>query len=71
MKRLVELFHEYGPYKKVPLLHLDAAERAKGLLQEVWDILPEREIRFELINPVLGTYIGPGVVGFTCVSIVQ
>jgi DegV family protein with EDD domain len=68
MKRLVELLYMYGPYEKVALLHSDAAERAKGLLQDVRDILPEGEIWFEQINPVLGTHIGPGVVGFACVS---
>ena len=68
MKRLVELIHEYSPYEKVALLHSDAAERAKGLLQEVKDFLPDGEIWFEQINPVLGAHIGPGVVGFACVS---
>lgn len=68
MKRLVDLLHEYGPYEKVALLHSDAAERAQALLQEVRDILPNGEIWFEQINPVLGAHIGPGVVGFACVS---
>ena len=68
MKRLVGLLHEYGPYEKVALLHSDAAERAQALLQEVRDILPNGEIWFEQINPVLGAHIGPGVVGFACVS---
>ena len=68
MKRLIELLHEDGPYEKVALLHSDAAERAKALLQEVRQILPDGEIWFEQINPVLGAHIGPGVVGFACVS---
>jgi DegV family protein with EDD domain len=68
MKRLVELLYEYGPFEKVALLHSDAADRAKALLQEVRPILPEGEIWFEQINPVLGAHIGPGVVGFACVS---
>ena len=68
MKRLVELLHEYGPYEKVALLHSDAAERAKELLQEVRELLPDGETWFEQINPVLGAHIGPGVVGFACVS---
>lgn len=68
MKRLVDLLHEYGPYEKVALLHSDTAERARALLQEVRDILPEGEMWFEQINPVLGTHIGPGVVGFACLS---
>ena len=68
MKRLVELLHEYGPYEKVALLHSDAADRARELLQEVKQLLPDGEIWFEQINPVLGAHIGPGVVGFACVS---
>ena len=68
MKRLVEMLYEYSPYEKVALLHSDAAERARKLLQEVKDILPYGEIWFEQINPVLGAHIGPGVVGFACVS---
>jgi DegV family protein with EDD domain len=68
IKRLVELLHEYGPYEKVALLHSDAAERARALLQEIKEILPDGEIWFEQINPVLGAHIGPGVVGFACVS---
>ncbi len=68
MKRLVELLHEYSPYEKVALLHSDAAERAKELLQEVKEFLPNGEIWFEQINPILGAHIGPGVVGFACIS---
>jgi len=68
MKRLVELLHEYGPYERVALLHSDAADRAQALLQEVKDILPDGEIWFEQINPVLGAHIGPGVIGFACLS---
>ena len=68
MKRLVELLNESGPYEKVALLHSDAAERARGLLQEVKGLLPDGETWFEQINPVLGAHIGPGVVGFACVS---
>jgi DegV family protein with EDD domain len=68
MKRLVELLHEYGPYERVALLHSDAADRAQALLLEVRNIIPEGEIWFEQINPILGAHIGPGVVGFACVS---
>jgi DegV family protein with EDD domain len=69
MKRLAQLLYEYGPFEKVALIHSDAAERAHELLKEVKDILPDGEIWFEQINPVLGAHIGPGVVGFACVSV--
>ena len=35
---------------------------------DIKDILPDGEIWFEQINPVLGAHIGPGVVGFACIS---
>ena len=31
-------------------------------------LLPEGNIMVEEINPVLGAHIGPGVVGFACIS---
>lgn len=69
LARLVELLHEYGPFEKVALLHSDAAAAAHALLLEVKEFLPNEEIWFEQINPVLGAHIGPGVIGFACISI--
>jgi fatty acid-binding protein DegV len=69
MKRLVQLLHEYSPFERVALVHTNAASRAQALLQEVKQYLPSGEIWSEQINPVLGAHIGPGVVGFACVSI--
>lgn len=68
IKRLLDLFQEYGPYEKVALLHSDADGRAKALLQEIREFYPDGEIWFEQINPVIGAHIGPGVVGFACIS---
>lgn len=68
LKRLVELLKEYAPYERVALLHTHAADRAQALLQEVKSLLPEGEILIEEITPVLGAHIGPGVVGFVCIS---
>jgi len=68
MKRLVELLKEYAPYEKVALLHSHAAQRAKAMLQEVRGWLPAGDIWVEEITPVLGAHIGPGVIGFACIS---
>jgi DegV family protein with EDD domain len=70
MKRLVELLEEYSPYEKVALLHSHALQRAEALLQEVRNrnLLPEGDIWVEEITPVLGAHIGPGVIGFACIS---
>lgn len=68
LKYLVEMLHKYSPFEKIAILHSNAPERAQALLQEIKDILPDKEIWFEQINPVLGAHIGPGVVGFACVT---
>ena len=68
LKRLVEMLHTYGPYEKLAFLHSQALEQAQALQDEVRDLLPDGEIYFEVINPVLGAHIGPGVVGFVGVS---
>jgi DegV family protein with EDD domain len=68
MKRLVELLMEFGPFEKAALLHSAAARRARDLLDEVRHLLPAGEVWMEEINPVIGTHIGPGVIGFACIS---
>jgi DegV family protein with EDD domain len=68
MKRLVELLAEETPLEKVALLHSQAPDRARALLEKVKHLLPAGDILVEEINPVLGAHIGPGVVGFVCIS---
>ena len=68
VKRLLEQVHEYSPFEKLGVIHTDAAGRAQELLHQIKDLLPGGEIWFEQINPVLGVHVGPGVVGFACVS---
>jgi len=68
VKRLKELLAECAPFERVALVHTDAEARAQALLDEVRGGLPGGEIWMQEINPVLGAHIGPGVVGFACIS---
>lgn len=68
LAHLVELLEKYSPFEKIAFLHSAAFEEAQALKTRVEKLLPNKEIWFELINPVLGAHIGPGVVGFACVS---
>jgi DegV family protein with EDD domain len=68
VKRLKELLAERAPFERVALVHTDAQARAQALLEEVRGELPVGEIWMQEINPVLGAHIGPGVIGFVCVS---
>jgi len=68
LKRLKELLAERAPFERVALVHTDAEARAQALLEDVRGGLPGGEIWMQEINPVLGAHIGPGVVGFVCIS---
>jgi len=68
IKRLVEMLHTYEPFERIAFLHSNALEQAQALRNEVRELLPQGEVWLEVINPVLGIHIGPGVVGFACIS---
>ena len=68
LARLFQMLHTYSPFEKLAFLHSNALEQAHSLKNEVRDLLPNVETWIEVINPVLGAHIGPGVVGFAGVS---
>ena len=68
MKRLIELLEEATPLEKVALLYSRAEERARALLPQIQHLLPPGKLMVEEITPVLGAHIGPGVVGFVCIT---
>lgn len=67
-KRLLELLREKMPLERIALVHTHADEKARELLAEVKEHLPEGPIPSVDITPVLGTHLGPGAIGFACVS---
>lgn len=68
LARLAELLKGHAPFEKIAFLHSGAKESAQLLRDEIRNLLPDGETWLEMINPVLGTHIGPGVVGFAVVS---
>jgi DegV family protein with EDD domain len=68
INRLVDRLQAYSPFEKLAFLHSAALEEARALQNAIRELLPNTETWFEVINPVLGAHIGPGVVGFACVS---
>lgn len=68
VERLVAILKSLGPLEEVALLHANAAERAESLLQETLRLLPGLPIIRSEISPTLGAHIGPGVIGFACVT---
>lgn len=68
LARLMEILESFGPFEKLAFLHSGALDQAQALRDRVRHLLPEKEILFGMITPVLGAHIGPGVVGFACVT---
>jgi DegV family protein with EDD domain len=68
LKRLGALLHLYAPFEKLAWLHSNAADQVTTLMEEVRELLPPGEIEVVLVTPALGAHLGPGAVGFSCVS---
>jgi fatty acid-binding protein DegV len=68
MKRLVEILRELGPLERVALVHTHAAARVEQLRRLAASLLPQGEILSVDITPVIGANIGPGAVGFACIT---
>lgn len=66
--RLVKILTDLAPLEKVALVHTHAFDKAEALKRQVQHILPEVELLSVDITPVLGVHIGPGAVGFACIS---
>lgn len=69
IKRLLEMVAELGTVEKIALVHTNARKEADTLWQQTKHLLPELESPLSVnVTPVLGAHLGPGAVGFTCVS---
>jgi DegV family protein with EDD domain len=67
-KRLIHILSELAPLERVALVHARAPDRAEALRQQAKHLLPEGAVPTVEITPVLGANLGPGAVGFACVT---
>ncbi len=68
MQVLVRLVKELGPLEHISFVHSNALEKARWLAEKVSGTAAEDVGFFEMINPVLGAHVGPGVVGVICIQ---
>lgn len=68
LKRLIQWLSELTPLEKVAIVHTHVADKAEHLRQLAQDLLPPGDIPSVDITPVIGTNIGPGAVGFACIT---
>jgi DegV family protein with EDD domain len=67
--RLISLLSDLVPLEQVALVHTHAPDRAQDLRQRVQHLFPEGKVPFSVeVTPVIGSHIGPGAVGFACVT---
>ncbi len=66
--RLIDLLKAQMPLEKVGLVHTHALNKAKALQHQVRDLLPGLDTFSVDITPVFGVHLGPGAIGFACVS---
>ncbi|MBN1639733.1 MAG: DegV family protein [Anaerolineae bacterium] len=67
-RRLVSLLQERQPLERVALVHTHALRQAEQLMQHAAHLLPRDGLICVDLNPVFGVHLGPGAVGFACVS---
>jgi len=69
INRLIEMVTELGALEELALVHTDSRQEADALWQTAKYLYPgEQEPLSVDVTPVLGAHLGPGAVGFTCIS---
>lgn len=69
IRRLITLVEHLGPLEKLSLVHTYAYDRIEILYERARHLFPEGNIPDWInVTPVLGTHLGPGVIGFAAVQ---
>jgi DegV family protein with EDD domain len=67
--RLMELVSDLGPLEEVALVHTNSPNEAEALWQKAKHLFPHKEVPLSVdVTPVLGAHLGPGAIGFTCIT---
>ncbi len=67
-QRLIELLEEEQPVEELGVIHSDFPAAAAELADMVADRWPRERLLVVEIGPVLGTHLGPGAIGLSCVK---
>ena len=63
LDRLRQLVEEHMPLEDLAVVYATTPDEAQELAQRLQPFLPDKEIVLSQIGPVVGTYLGPGVLG--------
>ncbi len=69
IQRLEQLVTELGPLEQLYVVHTDALDRAEDLQRRLQHLFPAGQPSYTIeVTPVIGAHIGPGILGFACVT---
>ena len=69
IKRLIQFVDEFDDLERIALVHTNAPDEAQALYRKAKHLFPIDEKPLSMdVTPVLGTNIGPGVVGFAFIT---
>ncbi len=68
LERLTELATEIAPFEELAVVHARAPQLAGTLLDRLATLHPRDQIICGEVGVTIGTYAGPGAVGFICVQ---
>jgi fatty acid-binding protein DegV len=57
------------PFEELALVHTNAPDKVKIFRQRAYPFLPSgKEPIIAEVTPIIGTHVGPGAVGFSCIA---
>ena len=57
------------PFEELALVHTNAPDKVEAFRQRAYPFLPSgKELIIAEVTPIIGTHVGPGAVGFSCIS---
>jgi len=68
LTKISNWLEDVAPLERLACVHTHVPERAAVLLERVRPLLPSGDVPSVDVTPVLGAHLGPGAVGFACVS---
>jgi DegV family protein with EDD domain len=69
IKQMLAMVTEFGPFERIAVIHVNAPEAAQQLRQQSQHLFPDGAAPLiRDITPAIGTHLGPGAIGFTCIA---
>ena len=69
MERLVEMLQTLSPLQELHYVHTNSPDQLKIFKEKTAKLIPENGNPLTVpVTPVLGTHLGPGAVGFSCIA---